>query len=77
METNDIEEKLKKVKSGIPSEAETIINGRICYFCEEEIKQEEERRIFKVIIDGKLRDFHKSCYNKYQADKSNIRIKIR
>jgi len=71
------EENIKKVKGAVTSEAESIIKGRVCFFCKEVIDPEKEKNYFKAIIGTELRDFHKACYNKYKAEKSNIRIRIR
>jgi len=51
--------------------------GRICVFCKKEIKPDDELGMFTIILHNKLEDAHQSCYRKYKAEKSNIRIKIR
>ena len=54
-----------------------IPEGRVCVFCGKGIKSGDELGMFSIILNGQLEDAHKSCYNKYKAEKSNIRIKIR
>ena len=53
-----------------------IPEGRVCVFCGKGIKSGDELGMFSIILNGQLEDANKSCYNKYKAEKSNIRIKI-